>query len=177
MQKHHLVERFSSASLNVCLNGLAERINRDYEGKKVLLIGVLNGAFIFMADLARRLDLSVKMDFVRLSSYGDRSESSGKVKISKDVELPVEGMHVLVVEDIVDTGTTLKWFTEYLKGLGPESVKICALIDKSERREVDVAIDYVGISVESGFLVGYGLDFSEKYRHLPAIYEVVFDNA
>lgn len=177
MQKHHLVERISKESLDTCVNGLAERINRDYEGKPVLVVGILNGAFIFMADLARRLSLHVTMDFVRLSSYGSRAESSGCVKITKNLEMPVEGMHVLVVEDIVDTGVTLKWFLEYLKGLGAASVRICALIDKSERREVAVPIDYVGIHVESGFLVGYGLDFSENYRHLPAIHEVVFENA
>ncbi len=173
--KHQLVERISSERIEECLNALAERINRDYAGKRLILIGILKGAFIFMADLARRLSVPVKLDFVRLASYGDKSETSGSVRITKDLELPVAGEHILVVEDIVDTGITLKWFLEYLEKLGPESVKVCALIDKQERRETEVFVDYTGISLDSGFLVGYGLDFSEEYRHLPGIYEVIFE--
>lgn len=173
--KHQLVERISSERIEECLNALAERINRDYAGKRLILIGILKGAFIFMADLARRLSVPVKLDFVRLASYGDKSETSGSVRITKDLELPVAGEHILVVEDIVDTGITLRWFLDYLEKLGPESVKVCALIDKMERRETEVFVDYKGISLDSGFLVGYGLDFSEEYRHLPGIYEIIFE--
>jgi len=174
--EYQLVERISPDRLDSCLNSLAERINRDYSGKSLVLIGVLKGAFIFMADLARRLSIPVQMDFVRLASYGEKSETCGSVQITKDIELSVKGRHVLVVEDIVDTGITINFYLEHLKTHCPESVRVCALIDKSERRRVEVAVDYVGLSMD-GFLVGYGLDFSEKHRNLPAIYEVIFENA
>ena len=175
MANYQLLERISRQQIDGCVERLAERINHDYNGKNLILIGILKGAFIFMADLARRLDLAVKIDFVRLASYGDKTQTGGNVRITKDVELPLQGSHVLVVEDIVDSGITLKWLLDHLSNLCPESVKICALIDKLERREVEVHVDYVGMAVESGFLVGYGLDFSENHRNLPAIYEVVFD--
>lgn len=177
MRQYHLVELISTERLNQCLDELASRINRDYEGKSVLLVGILKGAFIFMADLARRLSLPLTLDFVRLASYGNDTSSCGTVKITKDIEMPVTGRHIIVVEDIVDTGTTLKWFLDYLWTLKPESVRVCALIDKHERRQAEIPLDYVGISVDTGFIVGYGLDFSEKHRNLPAIYEVVFENA
>ena len=134
------------------------------------------GHIVFLADLARRLEIPVQIDFVRLASYGQNANSSGSVEITKDIELPVEGRHVLVVEDIIDTGLTLAWYLDYLKKQQPASVKTCAMIDKKERREADVPLDYVGISVQSGFLVGYGLDFAEKHRNLPAIYEVRFED-
>ena len=175
MESYHLVERISSGELQSTLDRLAADINRDYRGKSLVLIGILKGAFIFMADLARRLTSPVKMDFVRLASYGDGAQTCGTVRITKDIELSIEGKNVIVVEDIVDTGITLKWYLEYIQRFAPESVKVCALIDKCERREVELPLDYVGISVESGFLVGYGLDFSEKHRNLPAIHEVVFE--
>ncbi|HIJ67922.1 MAG TPA: hypoxanthine phosphoribosyltransferase [Deltaproteobacteria bacterium] len=175
MADYQLSEIISPDQLSRCVDHLAKRINLDYKGKNLVLIGILKGAFIFMADLARRLDLPVKLDFVRLASYGDKSQTCGNVRITKDVELPLQGSHVLVVEDIVDSGVTLKWFLDYVSNLGPESVKVCALLDKLERREVEVPIDYIGMTVAKGFLVGYGLDFSENHRNLPAIYEVVFD--
>ncbi len=174
MVEHKLVERISAESIGLCVSGLADRINEDYRDKEILLLGILKGAFVFMADLARRISIPVQMDFVRLSSYGDQSETSGSVRITKDLELPVAGKHILVVEDIVDTGITLRWLLDYLGKLGPESLKVCALIDKTERRQAEVFVDYAGMSLDSGFLVGYGLDFSEEYRHLPAIYEIVF---
>ena len=177
MENYHLVERVSAEELNACLDQLASRINRDYEGNDLILIGVLKGAFIFLADLARRLCVPIKIDFVRLASYGDKTESSGCVRITKEMELSIKDAHVLIVEDIVDSGITLKWFLDHIDGLGAASVKICALIDKLERREVDLPLDYVGLRLESGFLVGYGLDFSEKFRNLPAIHEVIFDKA
>lgn len=177
MSSYKLLERVSSEQLSRCVELLAERINSDYKGKNLVLIGVLKGAFIFMADLARRLDIPVKMDFVRLASYGDKTQTCGNIRITKDVELSVQGSHVLVVEDIVDSGLTLKWLLDHVSNLCPESVKVCALLDKRERREVEVPVDYVGMTVPSGFLVGYGLDFSENHRNLPAIYEVVFDKA
>ncbi len=175
MADYQLLERISAEQLGRCVEHLAKRINSDYKDKNLVLIGILKGAFIFMADLARRLDLPVTLDFVRLASYGDKTQTCGNVRITKDIELPLQGRHVLVVEDIVDSGITLKWLLEHVSSLCPESVKVCALLDILERRQVEVPIDYVGMSVAGGFLVGYGLDFSENYRNLPAIYEVVFD--
>ncbi len=177
MRKYRLVELISTERLNACLDELASRINRDYEGQNVILIGILKGAFIFMADLARRLTLPVKMDFVRLASYGDDDKTCGNVRITKDVELSLRGSHVIVVEDIVDTGITLKWFLDHLRSYCPESVRVCALIDKKERRQVELSLDYVGMAIDAGFIVGYGLDFSENHRHLPMICEVVFEEA
>lgn len=174
MENYQLVSLISSEQLHHRLDELAERINRDYAGEAVIVIGILKGAFVFMADLVRRLSIPVQVDFVRLASYGNSSESSGTIRITKDVELPIEGHHVLVVEDIVDTGTTLAWYLDHLKGFRPKSVKVCALIDKQERRKLDIALDYACISMDRGFLVGYGLDFSEKHRNLPGIYEVQF---
>ena len=174
MKPYRLVLRFSATELEQQVKDLAARINRDYAGKNLTVIGILNGACIFLSDLVRQLSMPVEIDFVRLASYGKGSQTSGEVNITKDVELPVEGRHVLVVEDIVDTGTTLAWFLGYLGRRRPESVKICALVDKLERREVEVPLDYVGIRVDKGFLVGYGLDFAEQHRNLPAIHEVEF---
>jgi hypoxanthine phosphoribosyltransferase len=174
MEQYRLVPRISAAEVEKEVSDLASRINRDYEGKSLVVIGVLKGACIFLSDLVRRLSVPVEIDFVRLSSYGKGAETSGKIKITKDVELPLEGRHVLIVEDIVDTGTTLVWFLGYLQQRQPESVKICALVDKLERREIEVPLDYVGIRVDKGFLVGYGLDFAEKHRNLPGIHEVEF---
>jgi hypoxanthine phosphoribosyltransferase len=174
MEDYRLVPRISAEQLDNEVNDLAARINRDYEGKSLIVIGILKGACIFLSDLVRRLSVPVEIDFVRLASYGKGAVTSGEITLTKDVELPVEGRHVLVVEDIVDTGTTLVWFLNYLRQRQPESVKICALVDKLERREIEVPLDYVGIRVDKGFLVGYGLDFAEKYRNLPGIHEVEF---
>jgi hypoxanthine phosphoribosyltransferase len=124
----------------------------------------------FFADLARGVTIPVKLDFVRAASYGSGTTSSGSIRLTKDVEIPVEGKPVILVEDIVDTGLTLNRVAELMRSRGPESVKICALIDKPERREIPVAIDYCGFRIEKGFLVGYGLDWDEKYRYLPDIY-------
>lgn len=152
---------------------LAAVISRDYAGKDPLLVGILKGGFIFLADLARALDFPVQVDFVRLRSYGAGTKTSGEVHISKDVELPMQGRHVLIVEDIVDAGLTLDFLLGHLASFQPASLKICCLIDKKERRQVEVPIDYVGFTVEKGFLVGYGLDSGEKLRTLPDIYEIV----
>ncbi len=174
MKNYQLAPRFSQEELQNRLDKMAAQINRDYEGKSLVLIGILKGAFVFLADLARRITSPVEVDFVRLASYGDSDVSSGEVRITKDIEMPIEGRHVLVVEDIVDTGTTLSWYLEQLRARRPESVRVCALVDKYEQRRVEVPLDYVGIRTESGFLVGYGLDFAERHRNLPGIYEVQF---
>ena len=149
---------------------LGERIGRDYAGPDLVMVGVLKGVFIFMADLVRALPFPVEVDFVRLCSYGAGTTTSGEVHITKDVELPVKGRDILIVEDIVDTGLTLDFLRQHLLSHRPRSLKICCLIDKQERREVDVPLDYVGFVVEKGFLVGYGLDCGEQSRTLPEIF-------
>jgi len=176
MKIQQLVPRISAQQLDARVRELAAQISHDYSGKEPLLVGVLKGAFIFLADLIRHMTIPVEIDFIRIASYGQSSESSGSTELKKDLEVSIEGKDVLVVEDIVDTGITLKWLMTNLKKRGPRSLKLCALIDKKERRQVDLNIDYVGIPVASGFLVGYGLDISEKYRYLDGIYEVVFEN-
>ena len=145
---------------------LAEEIRRDYAGKNPLLIGILKGCFVFMADLVRALDMPVEVDFVRISSYGLGKETSGKIKVLQPPSQPIKGRHVLVVEDIVDTGLTLSHFLNYLRQKRPASLKLCTFIDKRFRRQVPVPIDYVGIRIHSGFVVGYGTDFAEQYRYL-----------
>lgn len=154
---------------------LAEQITREYENhEEVVFIGVLKGAFIFLADLVREVKLPrLQIDFVRLASYGQSDTSSGEVKITKDIELPLEGKHIIIVEDIIDTGYTLAYLEEVLKLHKPKSVKICCLIDKAERRKREIHIDYCGFKIPRGFLVGYGLDYAEKFRHLPGVYEIV----
>ena len=149
---------------------LAERIGRDYAGPNLVMVGVLKGVFIFMADLVRALPFPVEVDFVRLCSYGAGTTSSGEVHITKDVEMSLHDRDVLIVEDIVDTGLTLAFLRQHLLTHQPRSLKICCLIDKQERREVDVPLDYVGFVVEKGFLVGYGLDCGEQSRTLPEVF-------
>jgi hypoxanthine phosphoribosyltransferase len=154
---------------------LGEQLGRDYAGRDVVMVGVLKGVFIFMADLVRALPFPVEVDFVRLCSYGNGTSSSGEVRITKDVELSLEGRDVLIVEDIVDTGLTLAFLKEHLAEHRPRSVKICCCIDKKERRKVEVPLDYVGFPVEKGFLVGYGLDCGEQSRTLPEIFVIEKD--
>lgn len=154
---------------------LAADLSRDYQGCDLVLVGVLKGAFIFLADLVRELSFPVEIDFVRLSSYGGGTSPTGEVHISKDVELPLKGRDVLIVEDIMDLGFTLGFLRQHLATHLPRSLKICCLIDKRERREIDVPLDYVGFVVEKGFLVGYGLDCGEKQRTLPEIYALEKD--
>jgi hypoxanthine phosphoribosyltransferase len=149
---------------------LADQICSDYKGKEPVLIGVLNGVVFFIADLARQMTIPTKMDFVRAASYGSGMASSGTVRLTKDVEIPIRGKPVILVDDIVDTGLTLAHIVKILERKDPESIRICALIDKLERRNIAVNVDYCGFQVEEGFIVGYGLDHDEKYRHLSDIY-------
>ncbi len=151
---------------------LAEEISRDYRGREPVLIGVLKGAFIFMADLIRCLKVPCVVDFVRVASYGSGSTSSGNVVIKKDIETDITGKDVLIIEDIVDTGITMRFLVERLKEKNPRSLKVCAFIDKRARREVEFEADYVGFTMEDGFIVGYGLDFDEKSRFHPEVYVV-----
>jgi hypoxanthine phosphoribosyltransferase len=149
---------------------LASEIKRDYQGKQPLLIGVLKGSFMFMADLIRQLDSPLELDFIGLSSYGTARESSGRVRVVQGVKTPIKGRDVLVIEDIVDTGITISFLLDYLNKKQPASLKLCALTDKPSRRRVPVSIDYLGFTVPNKFIVGYGLDFNQKFRNLPDIY-------
>lgn len=154
---------------------LADEISRDYAGNEILIVGVLKGAFIFMADLVRAMSIPCHTDFIRAASYGDGSESSGSIVITKDVELEIAGRDVLIVEDIVDTGLTLRHIVDTLRLRNPKSIKVCAFLDKRIRRKVPFEADYVGFAMDDGFIVGYGLDFSEQYRFLPDVYVISTD--
>jgi hypoxanthine phosphoribosyltransferase len=148
---------------------LAEQISRDYAGKDVLLIGVLKGAVFFLADLMRQLDVDCEVDFMAVSSYGSSTDSSGVVRILKDLDASIEGRHVLIVEDIVDSGLTLSYLFRMLGGRSPASLEVCALLTKPDRREVDMPIRYVGFEIPNRFAIGYGLDHAERYRNLPYV--------
>jgi hypoxanthine phosphoribosyltransferase len=151
---------------------IAQVISADYKDRELILIGILKGAFIFLSDLIRQLSIPVKVDFMCVSSYGDHTTSSGRIKLIKDVDIDIKNKDVLIVEDIVDTGITLSYLVGYLQSSGASSVRICTLIDKRERRETDVRVDYACHTVEKGFLVGYGLDYAEFYRNLPEVYHL-----
>ena len=167
MQKEIL---FPRAAIDEKVKELAALISKDYEGRELIVIGILKGAFIFMADLIRSLSIPCQVDFARIASYGSRSVSSGKVIMMKDIEMSIKGKDILIVEDIVDTGITLSYFVEWLKERNPRSLKVCAFLDKRGRRKVPFEADYVGFTIEDGFVVGYGLDFDEKARFLPDVY-------
>ncbi len=163
---------YSREEIRGKVSKLAEAISEDYRGRNVVLIGVLKGAFIFMADLIRCLKIPCVVDFIRVASYGSGSVSSGQVVIRKDIETDIEGKDVLIVEDIIDTGITLRFLVEKLKERKPRSLKVCAFLDKRARRKVEFEADYVGFTMEDGFVVGYGLDFNEMSRFHPEVYVV-----
>ena len=154
---------------------LGEQISKEYPGKAVHLICVLKGASFFACELAKRITVPVSLDFMSVSSYGRETESSGVVRIVKDLDEPIKGKDVIVVEDIVDTGRTLSYLLEMLKDRGPESLKLCTLLDKPERRVVDVHVDYNGFVIPDKFIVGYGLDYDQKHRNLPYIGIIEFE--
>ena len=164
-----LISRDQVASI---VKGLADQISKDYTGKKLVLVCILKGAFMFLSDLARYLQIPVQIDFVRLASYGAGTKTSGIIEITKDIETPVEGKDLLIIEDIIDSGRTLQFLRDRLTLSNPRSVKICALLDKKARREVEIEADYLGKEINNVFVVGYGIDFNEAYRHLPEIYYV-----
>lgn len=151
---------------------IAGRISSDYQDQELVLIGILKGAFIFLSDLVRHLSIPVKIDFVGVSSYGSGTSSTGTIKLTQTIDVDLTNKDVLVVEDIVDTGLTLTYIVDYLKTLNPRTIKVCALLDKHERRKEDITIDYACHVVAKGFLVGYGLDHNENYRELSEIYHL-----
>ena len=148
---------------------LAKKISQDYEGKELVLVGVLKGGFVFLADLMRFITIPVDMDFISVSSYGHATSSSGVVRIIKDIDIDVTGKHVLIVEDLVDTGLTLSHLMDLFHTRGPLSVKICTALDKPSRRKVQIQVEYKGIEIPDEFVVGYGLDYKGKYRNLPDV--------
>ena len=162
----------SSKQIQDRVQEMGQQIAADYLGKELVVIGVLKGAFIFMADLVRAIDLPLATDFIQVSSYGSGSSSSGEITLVASPAQPIKDRHLLLVEDIVDTGLTMRWLADHFKTKGAASVRICSLIDKAERREHSIHIDYAGFTISEGFLIGYGLDYDEQYRNLPAIYHL-----
>jgi hypoxanthine phosphoribosyltransferase len=160
---------YSEEEISAVVKDLGAQLTKEYEGKNPLVIGVLKGAVMFMTDLSRAMDCDLELDFMDVSSYGAGMESSGDVKILKDLDTTVDGRDLLIVEDIIDTGRTLSYLIEIFKYRKAKSIKVVTLMDKKERREVDLEADYIGINVPNEFVVGYGLDFNEKYRNLPYI--------
>ena len=159
----------SAEELRTRVAELGQQIARDYGDEVPVLVGVLQGAFLFMADLVRAIPTEITTDFIGLASYGGGSRSSGQVRILSDLSMPVEGRHVLIVEDIVDTGLTISYLRRNLEARHPKSVKVCVLVDKIERRQVDVKIEYVGFTIPNVFVVGYGFDIAGLYRNLPYV--------
>ena len=148
---------------------LGEQISKDYEGQELTVVCILKGAATFACELAKRITVPVIMDYMATSSYGSGTVSTGEVKIKKDLDLPVEGRNVLIVEDIIDSGNTLNYLTSVFKERGVKSIRLCTMLDKPDRREVDVDVDYTGFTIPDAFVVGYGLDYDQKYRNLPFI--------
>lgn len=162
-------QMFSEDEIGKKIAELGAKITKEYEGRELTMICILKGAAPFACELAKRIDLPVEMEYMRCSSYGNETESSGVVKIDLDLDRPIRGKNILVVEDIIDTGRTMSYLLSVLKERGPESVKLCALLDKPDRRVTDVDIDYTGFIIPDEFIVGYGLDYAQKYRNLPYI--------
>ncbi len=160
---------FSAQELQDRVAELGRQITADYDGKSPLFVGVLKGSFVFMADLMRCVDTYCDIDFMAVSSYGSGTTTTGAVKINKDLSYDVEGRHVLLIEDILDSGVTLSYLKKFIEGRKPASVSICTLLDKPARRKADIRADYVGFECPDAFIVGYGLDYAERYRNLPYI--------
>ena len=171
----HINVLLSEEEINSRIAELGEQISRDYEGKEIFLICILKGASFFACELAKRITVPVNIDFMKVSSYGGGTVSSGQVSIKMDVSESIAGKDVLIVEDIIDSGNTLNLLPKILMERGPKSIRLCALLDKPDRREVDVKMNYVGFRIPDKFVVGYGLDYDQRYRNLPYIGEVVFD--
>ena len=160
---------FSEAQLDAKVSELGARISKDYEGKNPLIVSVLKGSYVFMADLTRKITIPCNIDFMAVSSYGNGTKSTGEVQIIKDIGSKIDGRDLIIVEDILDSGVTLSFLMKILKARGANSIRLCTLLSKPERRKVDVPIDYLGFEIPDEFVVGYGLDYAEKYRNLPYI--------
>ena len=160
---------FSEEQLKERVHAIAKQIEQDYAGKEIMLIAVLRGSFVFMADLCRAIDLPCTLDFMSVSSYGKGTSSSGQVQITKDLSEDISGRHVIVVEDILDSGNTLSYLLKILEHRNPASIRLCTLLDKPDRRVKQVEVHYSGFTIPDAFVVGYGLDYAEKYRNLPDI--------
>ena len=170
LQDEHIGEILVQADdLQHRITEMAAEVSRDYQGRDLLLIGVLKGAVFFLADLMRQLDIPCEVDFMAVASYGSSTDSSGVVRILKDLDAPLEGRNVLIVEDIVDSGLTLQYLMRTLQARGPASIEVCALLTKPERRKVDMPARYVGFEIPDKFAIGYGLDYAERYRNLPYV--------
>lgn len=167
-------ELISEAAVNERIAQLGRQISEDYAGESVFLLCILKGGVFFTTELAKRITVPVFLDFMSVSSYGSATESSGVVRIIRDVDTSIEGKNVLVAEDIIDTGRTLSYLLDNLRQRGPKSLKLCALLDKPERRVTEVAVDYTGFRISDKFVVGYGMDYDQKYRNLPYIGMVEF---
>ena len=160
---------FSEEQLNQRVKEIAKQIEQDYAGQEIMLVSVLRGSFVFMADLCRHIDLPCTIDFMSVSSYGKGTSSTGQVQITKDLSSDISGKHILVVEDILDSGNTLSYLLKLLEQRKPASIRLCTLLDKPERRVKQVEVHYTGFSIPDAFVVGYGLDYAEQYRNLPYI--------
>jgi hypoxanthine phosphoribosyltransferase len=171
------IQLFDRAQIEARTRELGRQISEHYGEEPVVCVCVLKGAYAFFTDLMRNLTIHPYMDFVRLSSYADQTSRKSKMVFSKDMEIDIKDKHVLVVEDIVDTGHSMQFLTKVLEARGPRSIKIAAMIDKTERREVNVRVDFVGFPLDKGYIVGYGLDYAEQYRELDGIYDLKFSEA
>jgi len=173
MEKHELRPLLGQDQIRRRVKELAEQISRDYQGKEILFICILKGAFVFLSDLMRHIDVPVQVDFVGLASYGSEMVSSGQIRVTRESSIPIEGKDVIIVEDIIDSGRTLKFLVDELRSRKPRSLRICCLLDKKSRRQVEFHADYVGFDIEDLFVVGYGLDVNEQFRNLPSVHYVV----
>jgi len=176
IDEKNFTKYLSRHEIEVAVQSIAERINTDYQNQEIILVGVLKGAILFMADLIRHLKCPTEIEFVRLSSYGKARTSSGTVTILKDIQADIRNKHVLIIEEIIDSGRTLKFLYDRLKAAGPASVEIVTLLDKASKRVIEVPVKYVGRTIDDQFLVGYGLDLEEHARNLPDIYYLKYPN-
>ena len=176
MRKHHVKEMLTEDVVNKRIRELGEKISEDYAGQEIRMICVLKGGSFFMCELAKRISVPVSIDFMSVSSYGGDTKSSGVVKIVKDLDESIAGKDVLVVEDIIDSGRTLSYLMAMLRDRGPKSLKLCTLLDKPDRRVIDVKVDYTGFEIPDEFVVGYGLDYDQLYRNLPYIGMIEFED-
>lgn len=176
MRKHHVKEMLTEDAVNKRIRELGEQISKEYAGRQIRLICVLKGGSFFMCELAKRISVPVSIDFMSVSSYGGDTKSSGVVRIVKDLDESITGEDVLVVEDIIDSGRTLSYLMAMLRDRRPKSLKLCTLLDKPDRRVIDVKVDYTGFEIPDEFVVGYGLDYDQLYRNLPYIGMIEFED-